>query len=95
MLSNANVLTELDLHGLELYCAAYQNWRDAQEKVIKLGSIVKSPKSGYPVQSPYFAISNKAHEQMMKIASEFGLTPSSRTRVTTVPAKSAGNPFDM
>jgi len=94
MLSGSKVITELDLHGLELYCAAYQNWRDAQAKVIELGAIVKSPKSGYPVQSPYFAISNKAHEQMVKLAAEFGLTPSSRSRVTKVAPKKKGNKFD-
>jgi len=94
MLAGSQVITELDLHGLELYCAAYQNWRDAQQKVIELGSIVKSPKSGYPVQSPYFAISNKAHEQMVKLAAEFGLTPSSRSRVTKVAPKKKGNKFD-
>ena len=93
MLSEAQVITELDLHGLELYCAAYQNWRDGQQKVIELGSIVKSPKSGYPVQSPYFAIANKAHEQMVKISAEFGLTPSSRSRVQTVKKSDKGNKF--
>ena len=93
MLSEAQVITELDLHGLELYCAAYQNWRDGQQKVIELGSIVKSPKSGYPVQSPYFAIANKAHEQMVKISAEFGLTPSSRSRVQTVTKSGNDNKF--
>jgi len=93
MLSEAQVITELDLHGLELYCAAYQNWRHGQQKVIELGSIVKSPKSGYPVQSPYFAIANKAHEQMVKISAEFGLTPSSRSRVQTVKKSGKDNKF--
>ncbi len=94
MLSGAQVITELDLHGLELYCVAYQNWRDAQAKVIELGTIVKSPKSGYPVQSPYFAIANKSHEQMVKLAAEFGLTPTSRSRVTKVAAPKKKNAFE-
>ena len=94
LLAGSRVITELDLHGLELYCVAYENWRKAQQKVIELGAIVKSPKSGYPVQSPYFAIANKSHEQMVKLAAEFGMTPSSRSRVSTVKAEQKANPFD-
>jgi len=95
MLSNARVITELDLHGLELYCVSYETWREATLKVAATGALVKSPKSGYPVQSPYFAIANKAHEQMVKLAAEFGLTPSSRSRVTVVGAKKTVNPFSQ
>lgn len=46
---------------------------------MKYGTVVKSP-SGYPIQSPYLAIANKAHEQMTKLLAEFGMTPSSRSR---------------
>jgi phage terminase small subunit len=56
LLSGSNVITELDLHGLELYCVSYENWRKAQQKVIELGAIVKSPKSGYPVQSRILSV---------------------------------------
>jgi phage terminase small subunit len=41
-------------------------------------AIVKSP-SGYPIQSPYIAIANRQAEIMMRIASEFGFTPASRS----------------
>jgi P27 family predicted phage terminase small subunit len=43
--------------------------------------MVKSP-SGYPVQSPYVAIANRQTEIMMRIASEFGFTPASRSRIS-------------
>jgi len=35
---------------------------------------------GYPMQSPYLAIANRQAELMMRIASEFGFTPASRSR---------------
>jgi phage terminase small subunit len=43
--------------------------------------MIKSP-SGYPVQSPYLAIANRQAEIMMRIASEFGFTPVSRSRIS-------------
>jgi P27 family predicted phage terminase small subunit len=42
--------------------------------------MVRSP-SGYPIQNPMLAIANKAQEQCLKILAEFGLTPSSRSRI--------------
>jgi len=48
--------------------------------VREMGMIVKSPK-GYPIQNPFLAIANKAQRTCMDILTEFGMTPSSRTRV--------------
>ena len=45
---------------------------------------VKSP-TGYPVQSPYVSIANRQAEIMMRIATEFGFTPASRSRISTPP----------
>jgi phage terminase small subunit len=55
--------------------------------------MIKSP-SGYPVQSPYLAIANRQTDIMMRIASEFGFTPASRSRVTT-PADDRPSLFDI
>jgi P27 family predicted phage terminase small subunit len=52
------------------------------EAIQKYGTMIKSP-SGYPVQSPYLAIANRQAEIMMRIASEFGFTPASRSRIST------------
>jgi len=42
--------------------------------------MIKSP-NGYPVQSPYLAVANRHADTMIRIASEFGFTPASRTRI--------------
>jgi phage terminase small subunit len=42
--------------------------------------MVKTP-NGYLAQSPYMAILNKQAEIMLRIASEFGFTPASRSRI--------------
>ena len=80
-LSALNMLTNLDRVALATYCEAYALWVEAISAIRKYGTMVKSP-SGYPMQSPYLAIANKQAEIMMRIASEFGLTPASRSRIS-------------
>jgi len=41
--------------------------------------------TGYPIQSPYLAIANRQAEIMMRVASEFGFTPASRSRISAPP----------
>lgn len=92
-LAGANILTELDAHALALYCEAYARYRNASEQIEKFGAVVKAP-SGFPVQSPFLAIANKALEQMTKLMIEFGMTPSSRTRVHTIGVEKEADPMD-
>jgi P27 family predicted phage terminase small subunit len=80
-LSKLRTLTQLDRAALASYCGAYALWAEATEAIQKYGTMVKSP-SGYPIQSPYVAIANRQAELMMRIASEFGLTPASRSRIS-------------
>jgi P27 family predicted phage terminase small subunit len=53
---------------------------EALDMVQKHGAMIKSP-NGYSVQSPYLSHLNKQTEIMMRIASEFGFTPASRSRI--------------
>lgn len=92
-LINSGLLTVLDKPALALYCEACARWIDANDNVRKYGTVVKAP-SGFPVQSPYLAIANKAFDQMKSILVEFGMTPSSRTKVTVNQDTSdADNPY--
>jgi P27 family predicted phage terminase small subunit len=79
------MLTQLDRGALASYCGAYALWAEATKAIQKYGAMVKSP-SGYPIQSPYVSIANRQTEIMMRIASEFGFTPASRSRISTPPA---------
>jgi P27 family predicted phage terminase small subunit len=81
-LSKLNLITSLDRGALATYCGAYALWAEATEQIQKYGVMVKSP-TGYPIQSPYLSIANRQAEIMMRIASEFGFTPASRSRITT------------
>jgi P27 family predicted phage terminase small subunit len=89
----AGLLTDLDVFALGLYCEAHARWVMANAKIEKHGPVVMA-RSGLPVQSPYVAISNKAFDQMLGLLTEFGMTPSSRSRVSTVKPPVKTNPFD-
>jgi P27 family predicted phage terminase small subunit len=87
------MVTNLDRAALAAYCGAYALWAEAMEAIQKYGTMVKSP-SGYPMQSPYIAVANRQAEIMMRIASEFGFTPASRSRIST-PSNSEPTLFDL
>jgi len=55
--------------------------KQAKESPASGGLFVKTP-NGFPVQSPWLAVSNKAMERYKLLLSEFGLSPAARTRVT-------------
>jgi P27 family predicted phage terminase small subunit len=86
------LLTNLDRATLAAYCGAYELWADATQKIQQFGVMIKSPQ-GFPIQSPYLSIANRQAELMMRIASEFGFTPASRSRIAT-PAPAERTLFD-
>ncbi len=80
-LHDAGLLTYVDRAGLAMYCQAWGRWVEAEEQVKKHGAVVKTAK-GNLIQNPYLAIANRAMKQLQSLASDFGMTPSSRSRVT-------------
>ncbi len=91
-LDDARIITNLDTHALALYCEAYSTWIKATKTLQKEGSVIDS-KNGFPTQSPYVLVANKAFDQMKVMLAEFGMTPSSRRRVSVVPKKDEHNPW--
>lgn len=83
LLFRNDVFSEMDVDLLAIYCEAHATELHAFEQLEKFGEIVKSPKSGYPIASPYKAIHNQAIKTKLDIMSEFGMGPSSRTRINT------------
>lgn len=86
------LITEADMTAFAAYCQAYGRWQEAETQLAKQGPVVLAP-SGFPVQNPYLAISNKAVEHMHKFLTEFGMTPSSRSRVQVAGTGKKGNKF--
>jgi P27 family predicted phage terminase small subunit len=84
-LAEMGLLSKADRPALAAYCTAWSRWVDAEAQVKKYGAVVKSPDKGFPMKSPYLSIAEQSLETMRKLMVEFGLTPSSRSRIR-VPA---------
>lgn len=81
ILHKIGLLTDIDLVSLGAYCVCFATWINALKEIKKHGVLIKA-QSGFPMQSPYLQIANKAMIEMRKWLVEFGMTPSSRSRVT-------------
>ena len=81
MLRQMGVLTVVDGIALAALCVLYSRWVHAEEQVKKYGSVVKNPDRGHPMKSPYLRIANESLEALRKLLLEFGMTPSSRSRI--------------
>jgi P27 family predicted phage terminase small subunit len=79
-LLDAGLLAQIDTDALAAYCLAYADWREALNQLKTYGKVVAAP-SGYPMPSPWVAIEKQARADMARAQTEFGMTPSSRTRV--------------
>lgn len=88
VLVDMGVMTTIDRTSFVMRCEAWGRYVDARAQVAKLGTVVKTA-NGNLIQNPYLPVMNKALEQVAKFDSEFGLTPSSRSRVQ-VQAADAG-----
>lgn len=73
-------------HGpaLGLYCMSYSRLVNAEEQLRKEGSTVPTKLGGHQ-SNPYVRIAREASRQMQSLLVEFGMTPSSSTRVAMRP----------
>jgi P27 family predicted phage terminase small subunit len=85
------LMTEIDSAALAAYCTAWARWVEAEESLRQFGVVLKSP-NGYPMPSPFLTIANKAMDQMTRLLAEFGMSPSSRARVSVSPPPAAALP---
>ncbi len=73
--------TDLDIGAMRLLVDAWERYLQANEAVNQYGLVVQGH-NGVPMQSPYLQVANKAHADVLSMLREFGMTPSSRSRVT-------------
>lgn len=84
-LDKLGLLTEIDVAALAAYCQAYARWREAEAILEREGIVVEhTNKAGATnvVTHPAFFIAQKYAQQMRAFAAEFGMTPSSRARLS-------------
>lgn len=84
-LHRLGLLTTIDRAALAAYCQVWARWVKAECEVERIGEVVKAPETGYPIQNPFLSVANAALKQMRAYLVEFGMTPSSRSRLTVAP----------
>lgn len=89
-LRELGVLTKIDRAALAAYCHAYARWMEAEREVARVGIVVQEPiwdrLTGRLLgvkfkKNPAVTISETAQKIMKAFLVEFGMTPSSRSRV--------------
>ena len=76
----------MDRAALAAYCQAYSRWRQAEESLAKVGLLIQTT-NGNVVQNPLVGIANRSMELMHRFMGEFGMTPSSRSRLSVGPSE--------
>ena len=89
-LMRLGLLTVADLGMFTAYCQTFGRWYEAEQELKQ--QALATPNKGGQV---WLRISESASKEMRQYASEFGLTPASRTRLTGIdvakpPAKFEG-----
>jgi P27 family predicted phage terminase small subunit len=74
------LISNVDRAALAICCTAWADYVKAVNKLVKEGEVIISDKGGM-YQNPWVAIKKRSMDQVMKFYAEFGMTPSSRSRV--------------
>jgi P27 family predicted phage terminase small subunit len=87
MLNKMGMLSKIDSAALAGYCQAYGRWQEAEREIKKQESdkgksvLTIKTKQGNYIQNPLLGIIKSNLLLMHKFITEFGLSPSSRSRV--------------
>ena len=80
-LLDAGVLTEIDSAAFAAYCASYARWLEIQAQIKKSSLLYTSKRDGQLHSNPLLRLSRAAQEEFTRALVEFGMSPSSRTRL--------------
>lgn len=78
-LAAMRTLTKSDRAAIAIFCQAWADWLEAREWIAIQGAVIERGEG--TCKNPWVSVANEAHEQLRRLACEFGLTPSSRSRV--------------
>jgi P27 family predicted phage terminase small subunit len=85
------LLTKVDTALFAVYCSTYAQWRTATEELAEAAAAdpethgLLIERDSRLIANPLIGIARRAAETMLKVATEFGMTPAARSRITTNP----------
>ena len=74
------ILSQADRPALAAYCNCWAQFVDLADKYDKTGALHKAM-NGKVTRNPLFGMLRETREELRKLATEFGLTPSSKSRL--------------
>ncbi|MCE0923324.1 phage terminase small subunit P27 family [Pseudomonas alloputida] len=78
-LVQSKILTDTDLHNLELFAMAYQRWREAEDDVTRNGIVVMGAKQ--KIKNPACTVLNETARRISTFGAALGLDPAARARL--------------
>lgn len=90
-LVQARILTDTDLHNLELFAMAYQRWREAEDDVTRNGIVVMGAKQ--EIKNPACTVANESARRISTFGAALGLDPAARARLKPGGEAEEDNPF--
>ena len=82
-------IAKIDRALVTAYCEAWGEFVEASRELQTSGLILKTA-DGYFYPNPLAGIRSRAVERMTRLAAQFGLSPSARTKLTAAPAQDDG-----
>ena len=76
------LVSEIDRTGVILYCESYARWVTAIQDIKTLGTVVLTG-SGTLMKNPAVNVANESLDAIRKMLVEYGMTPASRSKVST------------
>lgn len=93
-LAGLGILTELDEGTLARYCTEWTIWHKARKRVNTLGVMLETTGGNY-MQNPAVGVLHSSDKILRAIEAEFGMTPSSRSRVKVETGAAKLDPLDL
>ena len=83
VLDEMGLLSRADRAALEIYCQTFAQWREACQMVAKEGAVVQMQTTAGSIakRNPLDILRERTAATCSRLLAEFGLTPSSRSRV--------------
>lgn len=95
-LKELDLMTNIDTDALAIYCDAYSQYVECTQVIREEGLMVEyTNKAVETNEVPHPLLSKKIqiHNQMKSLATEFGLTPSSRAKLAMLEKEKEVDPF--
>jgi len=94
------ILFPIDMAILAAYCVSYSRWRQAEEELAKVrdnysdyAALIQMTHYGNYIIHPLIGISNTAARDILRYASQLGITPSARAALGVKPKEGEKSKF--